>query len=352
MLGNAPFYYRSIRKAVIAFGSIFNEITLVKYTNDTLQEVSRAIVPLSYERKENFITRLQDNPDLAKPVEITLPRMTFFIESYEYDVTRKLNSYNQQIVPGSSMSTAASQYQSVPWNLGFSLSLYVRNVEDGTQIIEQILPFFTPDYTVTINYVPELGISRNAPLILNGVTCDTEFAGDAKEEERTIIWTLNFVMQANFYGPIATGNVITQTNTNIYINTTLGDLGGAASDVEVFTANTGFGSFSLGEIVYQGANLPDVVSSGGPYGTVSTWDAAGHRLVLSNVKGFFQATANVVGANSYASWGVAGLDDNILMAVVTNTVVPNTANQNSDYGFSTTITEYPETLPQANIFGP
>lgn len=343
MLGFPPYYHRAIRKCVVAFGTIFNELVLVKYLKNSSTEVSRITVPLSYEGKEDFITRLVDNPDLAKPVQITLPRMSFFINSYNFDPQRKTSDYNYQTVGGSGGS-AQQIYAPVPWNLGFELNLYVRNVEDGTQLIEQILPFFTPDYTVTINYVPEMGISRNAPIVLDSVNCSTEYEGDSSEAERTIIWTLGFTMQAYIYGPIETGNTITDVKTNIFINTSLGGGSDAlASDVELTLVNSGFGSYTLGETVYQGANLPDSLSNG-PYGTVSNWNATGHTLTLSNVNGFFQASSNVVGANSQASWGVAQTSPNILMAAIEVTPKPNTANANDDFGFSTYITEYPQTV--------
>jgi hypothetical protein len=311
---------------------------LVKYTTDTLEEVSRLTVPLSYAGKENFLTRLLDNPDLAKPVEITLPRATFEITSYAYDASRKLSTYNSITVPGIN-GAADQQYQSVPWNIDFDLSIYVRNVEDGTQLIEQILPVFTPDYTLTINYVPALGISRNAPIVLNSVQNSVTYEGDAKEQERIIIWTLGFTLQAQFFGPITTGNVITSTNTNFYIDSNLGT-NGLASDVEIFTANTGFGDYQLNEPVYEGANLPDATA----VGYVSAWSNVNHRLVLSNVQGAFTYPGSITGANSGAVWAINTITDSVEIATINVTPNPANANSSSDYGFTTLITEFPKTI--------
>jgi hypothetical protein len=338
MLGYNPFYFRTIRQCVIAFGSLFKDLVMVKYNLDTQAEVSRLTVPLSYAGKENFITRLLDNPLGGKAVEITLPRASFEITNYAYDPSRKLSTYNYITVPGVNGS-ASQQFQSVPWNIDFELDLYVRNVEDGNQLVEQILPFFTPDYTVAINYIPSMGVVRNAPLILNSVQCSTQYEGDAKEQERIIIWTLGFTMQAQFFGPISTGNLITSVNTNFYIDDTLGGAG-LPSTLEITVANTGFGNFQLNEPVYEGSNLPDATA----IGFVSGWSNTTHVLALANVSGSFTYPGNVVGANSGAVWAIQTLSDDVKMAVVTVTPSPNTANANSDFGFTTTITEAPKTF--------
>jgi hypothetical protein len=337
MLGYPPFYHRSIRKCVIAFGSIFNEVVLVKYTNDTQSELSRITVPLAYEAKENFITRLIANPDLAKPIEIKLPQMSFFITNYEYDATRKLNSYNQTIQAAAG-SSAAQQYQSVPWNLTFELDLYNRNVEDGLQIIEQILPFFTPDYTVTVNYIPELGISRNVPLVLNSCVCNTEYEGDAKEQERMITWTLTFTMQAQLFGPINTGSVITDVITNVK------QLAAYSTNdpLEVQLSNTNsYGSYMLGEIVYQGSNLPDANATA----VVVGWNPTRDVLNLVNVSGQIVSNTPLVGANSAAVFTVETAANNLTLAAISVTPNPANANSDFDYGFTTTIVETPNTFP-------
>jgi hypothetical protein len=339
MFGNNPYYFRTIRNCVVAFGSLFDNMIMVKYI-DGVTEKSRIVVPLTYEGKEDFITRLVDNPRLAKPIEISLPRASFAITSYNYAPNRKLSTYNSITVPGVN-GAADQQYQPVPWDLGFELCIYVRNVEDGTQLIEQILPVFVPNYTLTINYVPELGISRNVPLMLNSVTCSNEYEGAAPDQERTIIWTLGFTMQAQLFGPITTGNVITQVSTNFFIDTQLGS-NGLASDVEIFLSDTagGSGNYQINEIVYQGANLPDATATG----TVSTWNATGNVLVLANVSGSFLANATIIGATTGAIYYVGSITPDVLMANVTITPLPAGANSSNAYGFDTVITEYPKTV--------
>jgi len=310
-------------------------MTMVKYTNDTRQEVSRINVPLIYSGKENFLTRLLDNPDLAKPVEITLPRAAFEITGYNYDPSRKLSNYNQTTVPGSGAS-ASTIGAPAPWNIDFELSIYVRNREDGLQLIEQILPHFQPDCTLTVNYIPALGISRNVPLVLNNISESVQYEGDSAEQERIIIWTLGFTAQALFFGPTDTGNVITSANTNIYINTTLGSVGSQASEVTLNLVTAGEGVFQLGETVYQGANLPDSSINA----TVVSFSPNTHQLVVTSVNGFFQPAANVVGAVTGASWAIESVTPDVKVVTVTTTPNPANATANSDFGFTDVIEEY------------
>ena len=170
MLSKNHFYHRTIRKTVIAFGTIFKDIELYKYTKDSFEEISRTTVPLSYAGKEDFLTRLLGNPDLHNPTQITLPRMSFKMVGISYDPSRKLSSFSSSFhsIAGSN-NTQYQQYAGTPYDLQFELYLYVRNVEDGTQIVEQILPFFNPDFCVTINDVPEMGIKRDLQITMEGI---------------------------------------------------------------------------------------------------------------------------------------------------------------------------------------
>ena len=148
MLGNAHFYNRTIRKIVVAFGSMFNDILLTRYSNDgsTAHEITK--VPLNYGPKEKYLVRINSDPTLTKSIATTVPRMSFNLDGMAYDTSRK----QQTTLPnfGFSSGTFKTQYVPIPYNFDFSLSIYVRNTEDGTQILEQILPFFTPDFTVTL----------------------------------------------------------------------------------------------------------------------------------------------------------------------------------------------------------
>jgi hypothetical protein len=218
MLGNEHFYNRSIRKVVVAFGTIFNEIDVVRFTKDGITPKERFKVPLSYGAKENYITRLSSDPTATKSIRASVPRMSFNLDSIAYDASRKqLSTLQNFSVSGNNLY---SQYVPIPYNYEMSLSIYVRNTEDGTQILEQILPFFTPDFTITVDFIPELGFKYDIPIILNTVDSEITYEGEAAET-RLIIWNLTFTIKSFMWPPLKNlgdlaNNLIRQANTNIY----------------------------------------------------------------------------------------------------------------------------------------
>ena len=139
-----PTYNRIIRKLVVGFGNLFNDITLVRYNPDN-SEAERMLIPIAYAAKEDYVLRLQSDYNLEKKVQLTLPRLSFEMTGMTYDASRKQNTNIKNFAQ--TPSGIQSQYNPVPYDFDFSLYLYVRNIEDGTQVIEHILPFFTPDYT-------------------------------------------------------------------------------------------------------------------------------------------------------------------------------------------------------------
>ena len=183
-----PTYNRAIRKLVVGFGNLFNNITLVRYNPD-LTEAERVLVPIVYATKEFYVRRLEDDPNLDKKIQVSLPRMSFEMSGLSYDASRKQNTNFKQFAK--TTGGVISQYNPVPYNFDFNLYIYVRNVEDGTQIIEHILPFFTPDYTIKLNLVPEMGIIREIPIILNSATHDIIYEGDKNGEYGTLYITGN-----------------------------------------------------------------------------------------------------------------------------------------------------------------
>lgn len=174
-------------------------------------------VPLNYGPKEKFLARLEGNPDLNRPIAIQLPRMAFEIINFAYDPSRKFNtlgriSSNDPTDP----SKKRYQYNPIPYDIEFSLYIMVKNAEDGTRIVEQILPFFAPEWTATLNLNPDLGIKYDVPVILNSISQEDTYEGNF-ETRRAIIWTLNFTMKAYIFGPTRTSSVIKQTEVNIKI---------------------------------------------------------------------------------------------------------------------------------------
>ena len=206
-------YSKIIRKITTGFSELFSNITLVRYNpDDTEQE--RFIVPIAHATKELYVMRLEADPDLDKIVQMTLPRLSFEMNGLTYDATRKQNTNIKNFAE--TPNGAISQYMQVPYNLDFSLYLYVRNIEDGTQIIEHILPYFTPDYTIKINLIPEMGMIKEIPIILNSTEYEINYEGDRNSDTRMIIWTLNFTAKAFLYRDTSNVGLIKHTTANIH----------------------------------------------------------------------------------------------------------------------------------------
>ena len=144
MLGNDPFYHQLTRKAVVLFGRLFDDIFVVRTNDQTGEETGRFRVPIIYSQKEKMVTRLFSDPDLLKQIQVQLPRMGYEITGTTYDSTRKQNSLLKAARSNTSTHVSAS-YMGVPYDINFQLSIYTRNIDDGNQIVEQILPFFNPE---------------------------------------------------------------------------------------------------------------------------------------------------------------------------------------------------------------
>lgn len=216
MLGGNHFYHRTIRKVVVAFGTIFNDIHLVRYTNDQTTQKEKFRVPLSYGSKEKYVTRITQDPDLQKSVQIIVPRISFEMTGLSYDSSRKQVSTLRNFSANNATRLNA-QYVPIPYNFDFSMSIYVRNTEDGTQILEQILPFFTPDFNVTVDFIPEMNQKYDLPIILNSVNTTTDYEGDLMST-RLIMWDLEFTAKGYIWPTISTPKYIRQANTNIYLS--------------------------------------------------------------------------------------------------------------------------------------
>ena len=217
MLGQT-FYNESLRKTVIAFGSLFNDIYITR-KDSTGAAIQTLKVPLAYGPKQKFIIRLEADPGLDRAIAITLPRLGFEISGLEYDPSRKLN----RIIKRKKIADAADeklkqmkvQYTPVPYNLTFELFVMTKNSDDGIQIVEQIVPFFQPEYTITIREVPDMDIVRDVPIILNNIGYEDTYEGDFTTR-RAIIYTFNFTAKAYVYGPVSTAKPITKAEVKTY----------------------------------------------------------------------------------------------------------------------------------------
>tara|TARA_B100000214_G_scaffold315748_1_gene249083 strand:- start:248 stop:1051 length:804 start_codon:yes stop_codon:yes gene_type:complete len=214
MLGQ-QFYHETIRKIIIAFGTTFNNIQLVRKDND--DNITQTMkVPLAYGPQQKYLVRLNEDADLSKQVAITLPRIGFEIQNLSYDPTRKLNRVQKfkKVKTGKS-NTLESQFMPVPYNLSIQLYVMAKQSDDALQIVEQILPFFQPDYTLTVNDMADMGIKRDVPIVLNSISYEDNYQGDF-ETRRALIYTLDFTAKFYLYGPVTSQGVIKTVQVDQY----------------------------------------------------------------------------------------------------------------------------------------
>ena len=209
------FNHGTLRKYVIYFGTLFNEVIL---TRDDSQgnQVAYMKVPLNYGPKEKYLARLEGNPALDRPIAITLPRMAFEMVDIRYAADRKLTTTGRLRTSGTTADSAKYQYNPVPYDMIFNLYIMVKNAEDGTRIVEQILPFFAPEWTATLNINPDLGIKYDVPVILNSVKNEDTYEGSF-ETRRALIWTLQFTMRGFLFGPTKESKIIKQSEINLIV---------------------------------------------------------------------------------------------------------------------------------------
>jgi hypothetical protein len=323
------FYNRALRKYVIGFGNLFNEITLVRYNPD-FSEAQRMIVPIEYAPKETYVARMEGDPNLDRKVQLTLPRMSFEMVGFNYDSSRKQNTNVKNFAQTS--QGLISQYNPVPYNFDFNLYLYVRNIEDGTQIIEHILSYFTPDYTIKLNMIPEMGIVKEVPVILNSTSQDIDYEGNFERDARTIIWTLSFTVKGHIFGKISdTGGPITHSITSFYNQIT-------EDDVIQFTLNpnSGVGTYQIGEAVYQGFSAPLAVATG----KVVSFN--NNLLQLKNINGNFVSNLPIQstsGSANYVFTSYGPVPQKLVQ--IDTTPMPTDANVNTPYIAISQITETP-----------
>ena len=214
MLGQ-QFYHETIRKVIVAFGTTFNNIQLVRKDNngDIKQSMK---VPLAYGPRQKWLTRLNEDADLSKTVAVTLPRIGFEIQNLSYDANRKLNRVQKfKKVKGANSTQLDTQFMPVPYNLSIQLYVMAKQSDDALQIVEQILPYFQPDYTLTINDMADMGIKRDVPIVLNDVSYEDNYQGDFTER-RAIIYTLAFTAKFYLYGPVTSSSVIKTVKVDQY----------------------------------------------------------------------------------------------------------------------------------------
>jgi len=219
MLGNR-FYNQSFRKLIVAFGQIFNNI-VIQRTNSTGGVTARIKVPLAYAPKEKFLVRLDQQANLeSREFATTLPRMGFEITGLSYDASRKLTRVQKysKVKSGEDGNRMNYNYTPVPYNISMNLYIFTATAEDGLQIVEQILPYFQPDYTVTINAIPSLDIKRDIPIIIGNINYEDTYDGSFTQR-RAVIYTINFTAKTYLFGPMNNQKVIKEVQTDIGTDT-------------------------------------------------------------------------------------------------------------------------------------
>lgn len=217
------FYHETVKKSVSVFGTLFNNITVKRVkSDDTVLQTLK--VPLAYGPKQKWLARITAEPDLndLSRSAISLPRMAFELTGFTYDSARTLNRNIRMVkditsgdVDGTN-PTRGYQYVPAPYNLNFTLSIMARNQEDALQIVEQILPYFQPEYTVAMSTVPQMSDVRDIPIILDSISQSDSYEGDYLSR-RILTYDLTFTMKTFFYGPVVSGKVITKVEEGIYI---------------------------------------------------------------------------------------------------------------------------------------
>ena len=227
------FYNEILRRTVIAFGSLFNDIS-IKHTNNSNQTVSVIKVPLAYGPTQKFLARLNQSPNLNKPVQITLPRMSFEFTGLTYDASRKSTTTQyftaKSVADGTETKKA---YLPVPYNMQFELSIMCKLNDDALQIVEQILPYFQPAYTMTVDLVETINEKRDIPVVLENITMQDDYEGDFTTR-RVLIYTLRFTAKTYIFGPVssATKDIIKKAT----IGYVAGDLTSSPTREVVYSA--------------------------------------------------------------------------------------------------------------------
>jgi len=200
MLGTY-YYHEIMRKTIVAFGTLFNQI-YIRHDDRSGNTYSELKVPLAYGPSQKFLARLEQQGDLNKPVQITLPRMSFEMNNIQYDSTRKVGITQTFKAVDKNTSAVKKVFMPVPYNVGFELNILTKLNDDALQIVEQILPYFQPSFNVTIDLIDSIGEKRDVPIVLDSISFQDDYEGDFSTR-RALIYTLRFTAKTYLFGPVA-----------------------------------------------------------------------------------------------------------------------------------------------------
>ena len=218
MLGTY-FYHEIIRKTIISFGTLFNDIS-IRHTKSDGTILDETKVGLSYGPMQKFLTKIQEQEQLTKSIAITLPRMSFEMTRIQYDATRKTGITQTFKAVDTTDNKTKKVFMPVPYNIEFELNIFSKLNDDALQIIEQILPFFQPSFNLTVDLVSSIGEKRDIPIVLDSIDFQDDYEGSF-ETRRALIYTLRFSAKTYLFGPIAesTEGLIRKVQADIYADT-------------------------------------------------------------------------------------------------------------------------------------
>jgi hypothetical protein len=228
------FYHGTLRRYVVMFGNLFNEMQIDRF-NESGTKIQTVSVPIAYGPKQRFIERALADPTGLKSISTVLPRLAFTMSSMTYAPIRKLNStlkYKSGF--NAAQSEFSSVYAPVPYDLNFTLSIMTRNAEDGTQILEKIVPFFTPDFTVTMKALPAMSLNLDIPIEITSISSDDSYEGDF-DSGRVLTWDLDFIVKGYLFGPITKTKYITNAEVSLFEYDS-----DVADTIQTFTGNSNF----------------------------------------------------------------------------------------------------------------
>lgn len=203
------YYHGAIRKYIVMFGSMFNDIDIIRYDKQG-NRVQGIRVPIAYGPKETWLARLNQDPNLNRGVATQLPRMSFEITDMAYAPTRALNKLQRNTSIGDTNRTMTSQFTPVPYDINITLSAMFATNEDAVQVVEQILPYFRPEFTHSMKLVPETGEYFDIPTVLQGMTIEDTYETDF-QSRRAIIYSFSFVVKGYIFGPVSNKGTIKRT---------------------------------------------------------------------------------------------------------------------------------------------
>lgn len=212
-LHNQYFYHSSTRKYTILIGNMFNSIYVVRYNADGTEN-KREKVPVAYGPKQKYLYRIEQNPDLNEKSAIKLPRISFELIEMKYDPSRKTPSTNKLRNDTAVDGVKKYQYNPIPFEFIYDVGIMSKNTDEALQMVEQIVPFFTPDYTVTINAIPELNHKLDVPIVMNSINMEDNW-DTAFKERRNIIWNLNLTLKGFIYAPTRDSKIILEADWDI-----------------------------------------------------------------------------------------------------------------------------------------